>query len=149
MADAPIPSPIPVPPTGENADYNPEGALGGMFAPAYIKGFAPSEQAVAAWTAKNRPISYSDVDALRMPHEWREPQQMTGYGDVYGSGRIPNNLYYGHDQGQVDPLALISLSQGGPYDKDARRNSIAARLADNQAKEQAYNARPPKNWWEV
>ena len=120
-------------------DYNPEGSLGGMFAPAFIKGFQPSEQAVQAWTAKNRPISYSDVDELRMPNAWQPPQQTQGWGDVYGSGRIPNNLKYGDERGEVDPLALLSLSQGGPYDKEARRNAIAKRLADNTAAQTAYN----------
>jgi hypothetical protein len=129
------------------ANYNPEGSLNGLFAPAYIKGFAPSEQAVSAWHAQNNPISYSDVDALRMPNEWMPPQKTSRFGtDVYGAGRIPDKLRYGDDRGQVDPLALISLSQGGPYDVDARRNAIAQRLTANKAAEAAYVA--PKNWWE-
>ena len=27
-------------------DYDPQGSLGGLFAPAFLKGFAPSEKAV-------------------------------------------------------------------------------------------------------
>jgi len=130
------------------ANYDSQGALGGLFAPAYIKGYAPAEQAVQAWHNKNNPISYSDVDALRMPNAWQPPQPTNPYGgDVYGSGRIPDKLRYGDDRGEVDPLALISLSQGGPYDVEGRRNAIAKRLADNDAAQAAY--KPPRNWWEA
>ena len=130
------------------ANYNPEGSLNGLFAPAYIKGFAPSEQAVSAWHAQNNPISYSDVDALRMPNEWRPPAPVGGLPsrDVYGAGRIPNSLRYGDDRGQVDPLALTASSQGGPYDVEARRSAIAQRVLENQQAQAAY-VPTPKAWW--
>ena len=129
------------------ANYNPEGSLNGLFAPAYIKGYAPSEQAVSAWHAQNNPVSYSDVDALRMPNQWMPPQKTSRFGtDVYGAGRIPDKLRYGDDRGEVDPLALISLSQGGPYDVEGRRNAIAQRIQENQAAEAAYKPET-KAWW--
>ena len=149
MASAPIPSPIPASaptPDAPFADYNPEGALGGMFAPAYIKGYAPSEQAVQAWTEQNQGIDRAMVDELRMPNEWRPPQKPKGYGDVYGAGRIPDQLRYGDDRGQVDPLALTASSQGGPYDVDARRAAIAKRVMENQQAQAAY-VPTPKAWW--
>jgi hypothetical protein len=153
MASAPIPSPIPAAaaaptPDAPFADYNPEGALGGMFAPAYIKGYAPSEQAVQAWTEQNQGIDRAMVDELRMPNEWRPPAPVGGLPsrDVYGAGRIPNSLRYGDDRGQVDPLALTASSQGGPYDVEARRSAIAQRVLENQQAQAAY-VPTPKAWW--
>jgi hypothetical protein len=34
-------------------DYNPQGAMGGLFAPAFIVGNPQSEQAVSQWNAAN------------------------------------------------------------------------------------------------
>jgi len=154
MATAPIPSPIPAAaaaaaPAAESAllaDYNAQGALGGLFAPAYIKGYAPSEQAVAAWTQQNQGINRAMVDELRMPNEWRPPQKPKGYGDVYGAGRIPDQLRYGDDRGQVDPLALMASAQGGNYDVEARRAAIAQRVMENEQAQAAY-VPTPKAWW--
>ena len=53
--------------------YNPEGALGGLFAPAYVAGYAPSNQAVQTWMETNRPISPSLIDELRLPEAYRLP----------------------------------------------------------------------------
>ena len=123
------------------ANYNPEGSLNGLFAPAFIKGYAPSEAAVGAWHKKNNPISYTDVDALRMPNKWMPAQPPGGLPsyDVYGAGRIPNSLRYGDDRGEVDPAALISLAQGGPYDVEARREAIAKRVQENKDAEAKAN----------
>jgi len=154
MATAPIPSPIPAAaaaaaPAAESAllaDYNAQGALGGLFAPAYIKGYAPSEQAVAAWTQQNQGINRAMVDELRMPNEWRPPQKPKGFSDVYGSGRIPDNIQTGDERGQVDPLALTASAQGGPYDIEARRAAIAQRVMENEQAQAAY-VPTPKAWW--
>jgi hypothetical protein len=128
------------------ADYNPEGALGGMFAPAYIHGYSPSEQAVAAWTAQNQNVNRAMIEELRMPNQWMPPEKPKGFSDVYGSGRIPDNIQTGDERGQVDPLALTASAQGGPYDIEARRAAIAKRLMENQQAQASYV--PPKTtWW--
>ena len=53
--------------------YNPQGAMGDLFAPAYIAGYKPSEDAVAAWNAAHT-MSRADVEATRMPAAWQAPQ---------------------------------------------------------------------------
>ena len=53
--------------------YDPEGAMGGLFAPAYIPGYAPAEQAVMAWQAQQRPVTANMIDELRMPEAYRNP----------------------------------------------------------------------------
>ena len=158
-ADAPIPTPIPAAAAADPAAdtvagsldqfYDPVGAMGGRFAPAYVRGYAPSEAAVAAWQAKNRPLDGVHLDTLRMPEPWQAPQQPNPYGgDVYGSGRIPDKMsFITTGKGRLDDNILRSWSQGGPYDVDARRNAIAKRLTDNEAAQKAYT--PPKQWWEM
>lgn len=112
-----------------------------MFAPAYIKGFAPSEKAVNAWTAWNRNVSPAMIDQLRMPNEWRGQSPMSGGNGVYG-GPIPLNQTYGDPKGQIDIEALRTMAQGGHYDVEGRRNAIAARLAANQAGQAAAPVYP-------
>jgi hypothetical protein len=112
------------------AQYRP-GTPSDMFAPAYIKGYSPSEYAVSQWQVANRGTTDADVEASRMPSEYRD-QSVTGASDHYGGGRIPLNIDY-TGKGAVDPEALRALSQGGRYDLNARRNAIAARLAANLA----------------
>ena len=142
------------PPIGDMFEgYNPEGALGGMFAPAYIKGFAPSEAAVAKWQAENHGLTPAMIDQTRMPNEWRDPNvgvTSVGGRGPYGAGQIPNNLSYGDPQGSVDPEALRIAAQGGKYDMNARRDAIAQRMLANSAAEAAYNkSRAIANPWGV
>jgi hypothetical protein len=108
------------------ANYDPTGSMGGLFAPAFIKGFAPSEQAVSAWEAANRGVTRADVDATRMPGDFTTSTERTPADGVYGTG-VPQRQAYGG--GSVDPLALRAWAQGGKYDPNARRAAIAARLA--------------------
>jgi hypothetical protein len=120
--------------------YNPKGADNGLFAPAYIPGFQPSEDAVAAYNAANHAVTPDLVNQLRMPALWQPPSQNLPAmgGGPYGEGRIPQSQTLGDPLGQVDPAALTAMSQGGPYDVDARRAAIAQRLAQNAAAQAAY-----------
>jgi hypothetical protein len=132
------PTPAPAPPATDNAavlaslyqDYNPQGAMGGLFAPAYIHGLKASEDAVSAWNAQNHPVTYANIDETRMPNPYAPPSAMSKGDGVYG-GPIPMTQAYGDPKGMVDPLALQSLAQGGKYDFAGRRSAIAARLAAN------------------
>jgi hypothetical protein len=109
-------------------NYDPVGAMGGLFAPGYVHG-------------------RDTVEASRMPGEYMDPTQMTRGDGVYG-GPLPVNQSYGDKRGTVDPEALRIWAQGGKYDLDARRNAIAARVAANQAASAAVAARPPPpNIW--
>ena len=107
------------------------GTVNDMFAPAYLKGYAPSEKAVAEWTAANRP-GMSIIDASRMPNLLQDPAatRMSAGDGVYG-GPLPLNQSYGDNRGMVDPEALRVAAQGGHYDLEGRRAAIAARLAEN------------------
>lgn len=129
------PPPIFTPPVRNGVDmfsgYNPQGAMGGLAAPAYIAGFAPSEKAVAAWQGDNRGITSEMVDQLRMPQEWFGPEPETQENGPYGGGRIGTHLRFGDQRGSVDPNALRAASMGGKYDIGARRDAIAARLVQN------------------
>lgn len=127
-------------------NYNPEGAMNGLFAPAYIKGYAPSEEAVAAWTAANRSMTPEMVEASRMPN----PVMAQDQGMGRRQGGIPLNQSYGDPRGAVDPEALRVLAQGGKYDPAARRDAIAQRMATNAAtqQQQALGGRPrPPDWY--
>lgn len=126
--------------------YDPQGALNGLFAPAYIHGYAPSEKAVADWTDANR-LTRAQVEDTRLPPEWRDPaagQNPPGVGaqGPYGAGGISNNLTFGDPRGSIDPAALKVMAQGGHYDIGARRDAIAARLAANAAAQKAAGAAP-------
>lgn len=92
--------------------YDPVGALGGLFAPAYIHGNPQSEDAVAAWMKAHYSVTPDIINASRLP----------------GTGGNP---------GPVDPNALIAAAQGGTYDPSARRDAIAAQV---QAQQQAAAA---------
>jgi len=106
--------------------YDPNGSVGGMFAPAYVHGYQPSEDAVAAWNAKNRPLSSAEVEQTRIPQEYQAAS--------------PLNFNYGDARGAVDPEALRVAAQGGSYDMSARRAAIAQRIAQNQAAQKAAQA---------
>jgi hypothetical protein len=161
MADAaavPVPVPAeaaPAPTMGELfADYNPEGAMNGLFAPAYVHGYAPSQKAVADWQAQHHAVTPAMLEETRMPGEWHNPEDLQAAGpsygkgmkvssqgyDQYGSGRIPNYLDLIGGKGTVDPDALRIMAQGGRYDIDARRAAIAQRLSSNAAQQTAYDA---------
>jgi hypothetical protein len=126
--------------------YNPQGADNGVFAPAYIPGYKPSEDAMAAWNAQHHSVTADMIDQLRMPDAWQPPSQNLPAmgGGPYGEGRIPQTQTLGDPQGLVDPLALKALAQGGTYDVAARRDAIAKRLSDNAAAQAAYTP-PPAN----
>jgi hypothetical protein len=137
------PPPIFTPPVRNGVDmfsgYNPQGAMGGLAAPAYIAGFAPSEKAVAAWQGENRGITSAMVDQLRMPMDWFGPEPETQERGPYGGGRIGTHLRFGDQRGSVDPNALRAASMGGKYDIGARRDAIATQLAQNQYKQNLFN----------
>lgn len=148
MADA-VPEVVPVPvPTDTNApgsifqNYDPQGAMGGLFAPAYIKGFAPSEQAVAAWNAAHHGLSRAQIEETRMPPLYQKPTGNVLADGVYGGG-VPATQNYGDPRGMVDPDALRAAAMGLPYDMQARRDAIAARLAQNQALQNPPTPPPP------
>ena len=140
--------PAPAPAATDNAavlaslyqDYNPQGAMGGLFAPAYIHGLKASEDAVAAWNAANHQVNYGNIDQTRMPNAYQGPSAMSGGDGRYG-GPIPLTQVYGDQRGIIDPQALQALAQGGKYDFNARRDAIAARIAAN-AQAQAASAAP-------
>jgi hypothetical protein len=94
-----------------------------LFAPPYIPGDPESARAAAEWQARNRNMTYDLVDELRMPR----------FGDTRTIAEMNVNPFAvsnandGDPRGDVDPLALVALAQGGPYDIDARRAAIQAR----------------------
>jgi hypothetical protein len=128
MPDVPVPVPAEaaaaVPDLYQN--YDPTGAMGGLFAPALIRGWQPSEDAVTAWTKLNRSMTPQGIEDTRMPFP-AMADRGSAPSDQYGGGAIPLNLNYA-GQGGVDPEALRVWSQGGKYDWDARRNLISRRL---------------------
>lgn len=132
----PVPG-APAPTTSLYEGYDPVGALQGMFAPAYLKGFQPSSDAVMAWQKINRGVTPDIIEQSRMPALWTDPTKGItavegGPPTKYGEGRIPDNPQLGDQRGMVDPAALRAAAMGGPYDLAARRNAIAARVLENQ-----------------
>jgi hypothetical protein len=139
--------------------YNPHGAAGGLFAPAYIHGYAPSEQAVADWQGQRGGLTHEMVaNDLLMPDAWKPPapqEQTRGGGmvdasstfpgdGVYGGSNIPRNLTLGKNpNGTIDTAALRALSHGTAYDVQGRRDAIAARLLANQQAQDEYNKAKP------
>jgi hypothetical protein len=85
-------------------------APGELFAPAWIKGNPQAEQAVNDWQQK-----YFAVN-----------------NDVVNASRAPATFGTGNAAGAVDYNALVAGAQGGLYDANARRNSIATQVAANQ-----------------
>ena len=57
--------------------------------------------------------------------------------------RSPVSFNTGDPRGMVDPEALRVHAQGGPYDMNARRNSIAAALVAQQAAPQPQLQQQP------
>ena len=115
--------------------------MGGLFAPAFIRGFKPSEDATDKWAA-DRAFSRQDVENTRMPYPWQAPQAVNpmqyASGSGYIGGGLPTRQTFGDARGMVDPNALLSQAQGIPYDKEARRQAIAAQVASNQAASDSY-----------
>ena len=99
--------------------YDPEGALGGLFAPAYIAGYAPSGQAVQAWQAQQRPVSANMIDELRMPEPFAYPNAANAYaaagaGNVCGEGRIPQRLHFRRPARPGRPRRVACRRHGQP-----------------------------------
>jgi hypothetical protein len=67
--------------------------------------------AVDAWMAKNFSMTNPKVEQTRQPVSFNT----------------------GNPAGMVDPEALRVLAQGGPYDMEARRNAVAAAVAQQAA----------------
>ena len=106
---------------------SPQGAAGGLFAPAHIPGNAQSQAALEEWSARHRHLTRAEIESLRMPPL---AQRQTGNPRLPGGGGL---VAQGDPLGEVDPAALQAAAQGTPYDIEARRNAIAARLAENAA----------------
>lgn len=124
-------------------NYDPVGSLNGMFAPAYIHGFAPSEAAVSAWNKANAGLTAADIEATRMPNDYQAPS--TGF-ERFGTmlGGTGGTATFGDPRGTVDPEALRIAAQGGKYDMNARRNAIAAKVAANNAAAQPAAVTDPR-----
>jgi hypothetical protein len=91
------------------------GALGDLFAPAFIRGDPASEEEVKQWMARHYRVTNPMVEETRTPVSFPT----------------------GNPAGMVDVEALRALAQGGDYDINARRNSIAAALQAQQAAQPA------------
>ncbi len=159
MADAPVD----IPPAPEafdiaNSDiarnYDAVGAMQGLFAPAYIHGYQPAEQAVARWNAENHPLTPGMVDELRMPNP-AQPASAETFQVPYG-GSMPKNASFLDPKGTIDPNALRVLAQGGKYDVAGRRAAIAQQLMANQQPAPAAPAAPgmsqedfDNNYWRM
>jgi hypothetical protein len=100
-------------------------ALGDLFAPAYNPTDPQSVQAVQAWTNRNQGISPAEVEQTRMA----------------------SGVNTGNAAGMVDPNALRSLAQGGPYDMNARRDAIAAQVQANEAAKAKTPTNPMAAYW--
>ena len=136
--------PTPVPPKTSVGnlyqDYNPVGALGNLFAPAYLQGFKPSEDAIAArYNAQNH-LTDAQLESTKMPWEWMAPRAVNPltYGVASSGAGIPSYLAYGDKSGLMDRNALMAAAQSLPYDMGARQAQIAQRVSDNQAASDAY-----------
>ena len=125
------------------SQYN-AGSPTDLFAPAYIRGFAPAEQAVNAWREQNRGMTPAMLEQTRMPSEYRPSNLLPAEGGgPYGAGRIPQYMMTGDPRGSLDGEALRVLAQGGSYDMGARRDAIAQRLSLNEQL-RAQHAQPPR-----
>jgi hypothetical protein len=122
-------------------NYDPVGALGGKFAPAYIHGYAPSEQAVGDWMKKNFSVTPDIIEQSRgvptlptgaaapLPANPFKSQGITDAEYYARNGvRQPTTFDYTQNKGPVDANALRAYAQGSPYDINARRNAIAAQI---------------------
>ncbi len=99
--------------------YDPVGAMGGLFAPAYIVGNPESEAAVAQWQATNHPLTPDMIEQTRGPSTTTTAPNTMGLR----AGTVTTTT-----PGTVDPAALKVLAQGGKYDMNTRRNEIAAQI---------------------
>jgi hypothetical protein len=104
-----------------NKAYDETGALGGLFAPAYIHGDPQAEAAVQKWQADNFGMTNPGVDATRGPSTTVPTTTGFGIRNTAGTMTLP---------GMVDPEALRALAQGGKYVD--QRDKIAAQVLANQ-----------------
>src|SRR6187200_3370421 len=102
--------------------YDPVGAMGGLFAPAYIHGNPQSEAAVAKWQKENFALTPEMVEQTRGPDKL---VTNTGMGFGLGGFRGGSGATTTSIPGSVDPAALKIMAQGGHYDMNKRRNEIA------------------------
>ena len=79
-------------------------AMGDLFAPVYQAGNQASMQAANDWQNRVFNVNSQNIEQTRKPASFNT----------------------GNPGGMLDPEALRVRAQGGPYDFDARRNSIAA-----------------------
>lgn len=108
--------------------YDPTGALGGLFAPAYIHGNPESEAAVQQWQSQNFGLTPEMVEQTRGPATTVTNPATGGMGQlVRGPGTTTST------PGSVDPAALRILAQGGKYDMNKRRDEIAKQVLANTA----------------
>jgi hypothetical protein len=129
-----------------DANYNQQGAMGGLFAPAYVPGYAPSEQALTSWQS-GRGLTGSQVDQTTIPAPWAPPQDndpyamarmgMGGGMGIYGPNLAGSKSQFGMKE-SVDPNALRAAAQNTPYDFAGRRGQVAQQLMANQAAKDAY-----------
>lgn len=64
-------------------DYDPNGALGGLFAPAYVHGNPQSEAAVNAWRAANPGLTRVQVEQTANPYVDPEALRVSAQGGNY------------------------------------------------------------------
>jgi hypothetical protein len=86
--------------------YDPVGAMGGLFAPAYIHGNPEAEAAAAKWQAENFAMTPAMVEATRGPST-----TVTSPGGGIRTGGVTTTTI----PGSVDPAALKIMAQGGKY----------------------------------
>ena len=145
-------------PKESSTPYDPVGALGGLFAPAYNRADPLSVEAVTRWT-QERTMSPEQLEATRMAAEFRDPEEgvlfpgspglQATYGGIYGEHRIPTNTAHGLEKGILDPQALKAMAQGLKYDPATRNQAIAARLASNEMAKAAFaKTKAGRAWWE-
>lgn len=128
--------PVQAAPTQGPKNYDPQGAMGGLFAPAYIAGYAPSSQAVAAYQsgrAGGGNLSAADLESTRMPMPAGGSGQVSGSypWTQYGPNLTGGNFAFG--EGSIDPAALQAAAYNQPYDLQARRDQVAAALQQQNA----------------
>jgi hypothetical protein len=103
-------------------------SAGGLFAPPHVAGDPASAAAIDAWNAQHHYLTRAEVEATRMPPPFAPATTgLKGQSNVVAQQNI----------GTVDPAALLAAAQGVPYDIEARRNAIAARIMENEAAQAA------------
>lgn len=131
--------------------YDPTGALGGLFAPAYIAGNAQSEAAVNAWNAANlktapapdNPISLGGGGgapaggggvypgpASNSPTDWAAAvARYNAMGGANGSYRVPSPLQGGGGAAPVMAPSVVNTPVAAPSAIAAPTPDIRDRIA--------------------